>query len=321
VANGALAPPDVGERLSKEIRDVIGQQRDVEMAGLARIKEQSDRDVLITRVVMIGATLLNVVLIVVAGLLFTREINRRLAEGSRLSAERDLLEKEVAARTAEIAALSTHIQDVAEREKAALARELHDELGGLLISVKMDVSALRRKLGTTDADATKRWDRVLAALDAGIDLKRRTVESLHPTLLDNMGLHAALHWQLQETCRQAGLGCTASLPDHELPISKEAGIAIFRIAQESMTNILKHARATAAHLDVRTVDHELIMIVRDNGVGFEPERRKEAVTSGWASMRQRAESLGGSWRVGPGPDGTGTEVELRLPLDRIQIAP
>jgi signal transduction histidine kinase len=147
------------------------------------------------------------------------------------------------------------------------------------------------------------------------------VEQLRPTLLDNMGLYAAIRWQFGETCGRAGLACTESLPPNELPISQEAAIAIFRMVQESLTNILKHARATAAHLEVKTVEDDMVIIIRDNGTGFAPERLAATGGSGWANMRQRAGSLGGSWRAGPGPDGRGTEIEVRLPLQRIQIAP
>jgi signal transduction histidine kinase len=293
----------------------------MEAAALAEISQEAERETSITRMIAFGDALLNIVLVIVAGILISREIRRRMAAGSRLVAEKESLETEVAARTAELSALSSHLQDVSEKEKAALARELHDELGGLLVAAKMDISVLRRTLRNEDPDGNRRWDRVMAALDAGVGLKRRVVEQLHPTLLDNMGLYAAIRWQFQESCGRAGLSCTESLPEHELPLSKEAAIAIFRIAQESMTNILKHAKATAAHVEIKVMDDEMVATVRDNGIGFSPERLKAAGASGWASMRHRVHGLGGTWHAGRGPDGRGTEIQVRLPLGKIQVAP
>jgi len=316
-----LVRTDVGKHTMDRIRKVLQQQQAVEGRTLNGAKEEAERDVLITRGIFIAGSAMNIVLVIVAGLLTTREIRRRLAEGARLAAEKMALEQEVAVRTAELSALSSHLQEVSEREKLALSRELHDELGGLLTAAKMDVSALRKELRAEDPETQSRWNRLLEALDAGVDLKRRVVEKLHPTLLENMGLYAAISWQFQESCGRGGLKCTETLPENELPLSKEAAIAIFRVAQESMTNILKHANATTAHLDISIVDHQMIMNIRDNGVGFPPNRLKTAIGAGWTSMRHRVVGLGGHWNAGPGPDGVGTEIEVRLPLDRIQIAP
>ncbi len=316
-----LVRTDLGQRISNGIRDLLNQQRDEEVAILATFNRETDHDIQVTRAITLAGTVLNILLVIVAGVLITREIRRRMAAATRLVTEKNSLELEVARRTAELSELSSHLQRVSEQEKAVLARELHDELGGLLIAAKMDISALRRKLHTEDPADNKRWDRVLAALDAGVDLKRRVVEELRPTLLDTMGLYAALRWQFGETCGRAGLNCTERLPENELPLSKEAAIAVFRVAQESMVNIIKHAKASAAHMEVGVNGDELVVIVRDDGIGMSPEQLAKTGASGWVGVRHRVQGLGGSWRSGPGPDGRGTEIEVRLPLDRIQVAP
>jgi len=104
---------------------------------------------------------------------------------------------------------------VSEREKAVLARELHDELGGLLVGARMDLSWAEQHLARDDPDMKQRLHRRAASLSAGVDLKRRIIEELRPTLLDNVGLFAALRWQLKETCGSAGLRCTEVYPDEE----------------------------------------------------------------------------------------------------------
>lgn len=314
-----LLRTDVEKRTMDAIRELIREQQVDEGQNLRRISDESRRDLMVARIITAAGTLLNILLVIIAGILITREIKRRLAEGRALEYQKLELERQVAIRTQELSTLSSYLQEISEREKAALARELHDELGGLLVAAKMDISALRKKFGDGDPDVRARWTRVLESLDAGVNLKRRVVDQLHPTLLDTMGLYAAIRWQFKESCGRAGLKCTETIPEHELPLSKEAAIAIFRVAQESMTNILKHAKAAAADLRIAIDDHEMIMTIRDDGIGYQTASRKPG--AGWASMRHRTEALGGSWIARPGPGGRGTEIEVRLPMDRIQVAP
>ena len=120
----------------------------------------------------------------------------------------------------------------------------------LLVATKMDVAWLHARLRAADPDLELRWKRIQESLDRGVDLKRRVVESLRPTLLDNMGLFAALRWQFEETCSRTGIRCTHRLPATELQFSNDAAIALFRVAQESFTNIVRHSGATEAELDV-----------------------------------------------------------------------
>ena len=159
------------------------------------------------------------------------------------------------------------MQGVSEQEKSALSRELHDELGGLLVAARMDLSWLQQRLPTSNPAIEQRFKRIHDSLSAGVELKRRVVEELRPTLLDNMGLFAALRWQFKETCRRTGLVCTESIPTLEPPLSPDAAIGIFRIAQEAMTNILKHAKAKSADLAVTVHNDTFTLRVTDDGRG------------------------------------------------------
>lgn len=309
----------VSTRTMVQIRDSVEALRALEADGVPTLVDAQRRDLLLTRIIAAGSLALDALLVLLAGTLISRNISRRAADAQRLMSEKQALESQVAERTADLSALSSHLQQVQEQEKAELARELHDELGGLLVAAKMDVSWLRRQLGTAEEGSRARWERVLAALDSGVDLKRRVVEQLRPTLLDNMGLYTALRWQLQESCGRAGLACTDTMPETEPAISSAAAIAIFRIAQEAMTNIIKHARASAVALEVVVDDEALAMTIRDDGIGMASARGRPAGSHGLLSMRHRVQSLGGSWTIASGPDGRGTEVRVRLPLDRIQV--
>ena len=148
----------------------------------------------------------------VAARLVYMDLRRRTLQTAELRDQKLQLEREAEERNRELVELSTHLQSMAEREKAALARELHDELGGLLVGARMDISWAEQHLGDDDSGLKERLRRVQQNLSAGVDLKRRIIEELRPTLLDNVGLFAALRWQLKETCGGAGLKCTESYP-------------------------------------------------------------------------------------------------------------
>lgn len=310
----------IGRSTMLRLRDAVASMLNLEQAALPELIQAQHRDLLLTRGITAGGLLLNVILVLLAGVLVSRQIRRRVKDAHRVLEERNALEGLVAERTADLSALSSHLQLVTEQEKGALARELHDELGSLLVAAKMDITWLRRRIRVEDEDCQLRWQRILSALDSGVDLKRRVVEQLRPTLLDNMGLLTALRWQLQESCGRAGLRCVEHLPEQEPQLRSEAAIAIFRVAQEAMTNVIKHAKASAVELRVSFDTEQLSLSLQDNGLGVAPGRLHAQGSHGLLGMRHRIHSLGGSLGISPGPGGRGTEVKVQIPLERI-IAP
>jgi signal transduction histidine kinase len=238
---------------------------------------------------------------------------RQAAEHAQRQAE---LEQLVEQRTAELSELSTHLQSLAEQEKSALSRELHDELGGLLVAARMDVSWIEERLKTQDPELQAHFRRVHEALQSGVEVKRRVVENLRPSLLDNLGLFPALRSQVADTCRRAGLKCIERYPQEELQLSPEASITVFRIVQEALTNIVKHARARTIEVSIEQRPPWLVLLIRDDGVGLPLERLRALRAHGLAAMRQRAAGLGGLWQVRR-PAAGGTEIEVRLPLERV----
>jgi signal transduction histidine kinase len=301
---------DVGARTMDELRTLIDEMRTTERARVARANELWNREHVISSVVMAVGTVLNMLLVLLAGHLVTRDVRRRRELTKQL-------ETEVAERTRELDELSSHLQQITEAEKGALARELHDELGAVLVAVKMDLSQLRLHLPKDNPEIEKRWERIQSSLSEGIDLKRRVVEQLRPTLLDNMGLAAALKWQLQEACGRAGLACREHFTETEPPLRGDASIAIFRVVQESLTNILKHAHAQSVDLSLAFDEERLIVTVEDDGIGIPPARQNPAGLHGLKSMRHRVRSLGGQLVIGPGPNQRGTRVLIAIPLARI----
>jgi signal transduction histidine kinase len=269
-----------------------------------------------SRWVSAAGVVLNIGLVLLASHLVYGDMRRRARQATDLRDQKQELERQVDERTRELTALSTHLQGVSEEEKSALSRELHDELGGLLVAARMDLSWLQQRLPTSDPSIEQRFKRIHESLSAGVDLKRRVVEELRPTLLDNMGLFTALRWQFKETCRRAGLKCTESMPESEPKFNPDAAIGVFRIAQEALTNILKHAEAKSADLAIGMDGGIFVLRVSDDGKGIPSNQLQTLTSHGLASMRHRIAALGGSWEV-TSPDGGGTIVTALIPLQRM----
>src|ERR1700722_12630729 len=151
----------------------------------------------------------------------------------------------------EIEALVAHLQDASETKDTALAHELHDELGGLMGAAVMDLDAVRRVEPALSQNALNRLDRVKRTLEQAIDLKRRVIEKLRPSILDNFGLFAALRWQLKKTWANSEVVSSETYPDVEPEFESGAAIALFRIAQEALSIALLRASVKSTDLTVR----------------------------------------------------------------------
>jgi signal transduction histidine kinase len=310
---------DIGKRTMEEISKIVEQMRLSESRELSSATAEWQADFRMSRWVSAAGVILNLGLVFVATRLVYAEMRRRSRQTTSLRDQKLELEQQVDQRTRELTALSTHLQGVSEQEKSALSRELHDELGGLLVAARMDLSWLQKRLPTSDPGIEQRFKRIHESLSAGVDLKRRVVEELRPTLLDNMGLYSALRWQFKESCRRAGLRCTETYPDSEPIFNADAAIGVFRIAQEALTNILKHAEAKSAELLIGIEGGIFMLRVSDDGKGIPPNRLKTATSHGLASMRHRIAALGGKWEV-QSPTSGGTVVTALIPLPRMLMA-
>jgi signal transduction histidine kinase len=219
---------------------------------------------------------------------------------------------EIARRTQELSSLSAFLQTHYEREKASLARALHDELGGILTPAKMDLSWLQGHLGD-DPRYGERMSRLAALIDQGIDLKRRVIEDLHPSLLDHLGLAAAVQWYVDETCRAARIECRVTVSPKLERLASDLEIALYRIVQESVTNVVRHSRAKHVELVLERVKAGLRMAIRDDGVGIQDLEGARKLSHGLAGMSQRMRAIDGTFDVHT-RQGEGTRIEVFLPL-------
>lgn len=267
--------------------------------------------------VMLGIGINLVAILVIA--LFYRLIRRsffsRVVAQRALQSANDNLESMVVLRTEQLSVLSRHLISVSEEEKAKLARELHDEMGANLTAISIDINAVSMRLKPDHAELAGMLERARATLVDAVQLKRRIVENLRPSLLDNLGLAAALHSYCEEYGKLTGLDCEA-LVDAEVDAAGPMhAIAVFRIVQEALNNIAKYA--CARHVIVHLVREggDLSLEVIDDGIGIEVEAVREPKSHGLLGMRERALLLGGSLKIKRGINGIGTCVEALIPLE------
>lgn len=215
-----------------------------------------------------------------------------------------------------LSALCGYLQDRSEQERTSAANQLHDEIGGLLVAARLNVAWLEERLPSGDPDVGAHFKRLHDALRRGVEVKRRIVEDLRPTLLDNLGLYSALRWQMAKSCEPVNLSYTEHYPEEELPLNPAAAIAVFRIVEEAITNLIRHAGARHAHLAVQEGADQLRVSLRDDGIGITPEQRNGAGSFGIATMRYRTTRLGGRLQWLEVPE-HGTELQITLPLAKL----
>jgi signal transduction histidine kinase len=301
-----------GLTLMQQIMQTSGEVlRQLQALGSVR-NEDTNRIFLMQRIGVGLIVLLNLVFLAILGVRTVRHFYEREQHRAELARQAQELERVVAERTEELSSLSTYLQTSTEREKTRLARDLHDELGGILTAAKIDASWLEGFASGADPEVQQRMQRLSASLDEAVEVKRRVIENLRPSLLDHLGLAAAVEWHVQETCQKAGIDCDVRVPDMMEPIPPEVAIAVYRIVQESMVNAVKYAQARLISVALRQPPGRLELEVGDDGIGianFEPQH----LTHGIAGMRQRARSLGGDFWIETAP-GRGTIVRASFPL-------
>jgi len=209
-------------------------------------------------------------------------------------------------------ALAARLQSVREEERTTVAREIHDELGQAMTAIRLDLAALRRELPPDGKGAALRIERLLKLADETIQSVRRIATELRPGVLDDLGLAAAVEWAAEEFQTRTGMECHVSLPDSEISLDPERATALFRIFQETLTNVARHAHATEVKVRLARSNGDLFLEVHDNGKGISEGELSESQSLGILGMRERALVLGGELTI-TGAPGKGTTVNVRIP--------
>ncbi|OGS98419.1 MAG: hypothetical protein A3F73_09545 [Gallionellales bacterium RIFCSPLOWO2_12_FULL_59_22] len=211
--------------------------------------------------------------------------------------------------------LSAHLQDMREEEKARIAREIHDDLGGTLTAIKMEIYWLARELpaGKESGPLYERIGSMSQLLDNAVGVTRRVITELRPTILDDLGLLAAIEWQAAQFYKRTGIECRVSCIEDKGNLDKQRSIALFRIFQEALTNIARHSAASRVKVEFRHGDEEVVLSVSDNGCGMPGGQVVAPDSHGIRGMFERVGQLDGSIGFDNLPDG-GFNVTVVLPL-------
>lgn len=249
-----------------------------------------------------------------------REINRDIADVVRHDERAAVAASEVVQRAAELRALTVHLLRVQEEERRTVARELHDELGGTLSAIKMDILMGRDAAAKrSDEKSVARLQRALASIDSAIQFIRRLIEDLRPTLLDNIGLEAALRAMVDQFCERCGVKCEISLPEGELNLTSAQSTALYRICQEALTNVMKYAKAKQVTINLTSDGSVWRLQLADDGVGLATTQQHHSMSHGLLGMRERIVALGGSFDI-RGAAGQGTTLTATFPVVEREVA-
>ena len=225
----------------------------------------------------------------------------------RVEAERALLRSKE-----ELQALALSAHQAREQEQNRIARELHDELGQSLTALRMMVVWIRERTGENDAELSAKLARMGELLSEMVVTMRRISSELRPLILDDLGLVPAIEALVEQFTDRTGIACELAVDDPALELADAQKTAVFRIVQESLTNVVKHARATRAEVTIQQADGEITINVSDNGVGFAVNAPGGQQSHGLLGMRERAYLLRGEMKIMSSP-GNGTTLEVRLP--------
>lgn len=223
--------------------------------------------------------------------------------------ERKRTEEELQRSRDQLRALAARLQSVREEERTKVAREIHDELGQALTAIKIDLSSLSREL---PADKKPASESILKLVDETIHSVRRISTELRPAILDAVGLVAAVEWAAGDFEGRTGTKCQLDLPQEDIAIDQERATALFRIFQETLTNVVRHAKATVVSVRLAKEDNNLTLGVRDNGIGVSEGQLSAGSSLGILGIRERALLLGGELTI-TGDPGEGTTVRVRIP--------
>jgi len=227
--------------------------------------------------------------------------------------DRKKAERELKNSRDQLRALATHLQSIREEERLIMAREIHDELGQVLTALKMDLIWMQKRLSPEQTEQLNKISSMSDLVDMTIKTVRRISTELRPGLIDDLGLPAAIEWYCGEFQKRTGIICDLDLDDKEHQIEQDQAIAVFRIFQESLTNVARHAKATKIYAHFKCNDHTLTMEIKDNGIGITREQINSHKSLGIVGLRERVNPWGGKVIIS-GVRNIGTTVKVTLPI-------
>ncbi|MFN0088339.1 MAG: response regulator [Blastocatellia bacterium] len=239
-------------------------------------------------------------------------IDRELREAT-IRRERRKAERELKESYERIRLLAAHLQSVREEERKRISRDVHDELGGMLTGLKIDIQRLASELAKVSPPLGSRACEMLGIVDEMVQTVRRIATDLRPGVLDNLGISAAIEWQARDFQSRTKIYCELTAPFENVQLDNDRSTAVFRIFQEALTNIARHARATRVTISLSTKNGNLLLKVQDNGRGITENEQNNSKSLGLLGMRERASVIGGSLEIAGAPF-RGTLLTLEMPV-------
>jgi PAS domain S-box-containing protein len=215
----------------------------------------------------------------------------------------------------QLRALAERLQWVREDDRKQVARDLHDQIGQILTAIKMDMTWATRHLPESEGEVLARLKESIQSINDGVKAVRTICSGLRPGVLDDLGLAAAIEWQANEFATRNDIHCQVSVPPVDLHLDGDRATATFRIFQECLTNVIRHAQAKSVRIVLTQEDENIVLTVEDDGIGFcEPDLSNSLGSLGLLGMKERAQYCGGDVHISSSP-GNGTKVTVRVPVD------
>jgi signal transduction histidine kinase len=234
-----------------------------------------------------------------------RDITDRNKMEEELRNSKDLLEK-----------LNQHLQQVRENERSQIALNLHDDFGQKLTALILDIAWLKSRMGVQSPGVKKKLEEMSLMINESINSIREILSFLRPAILYDLGLVPAFEWQLNKFEKQSGILCHFNCKQNEYPIDADISLILFRILQESLTNIIRHSEASVVDVELGMIKKKITMIIKDNGKGIEEEKINSPASMGITGIIERIRSVNGNISI-KGIKDKGTVLEISIPLINI----
>jgi signal transduction histidine kinase len=241
------------------------------------------------------------------------ELFNKNAVLTREIAERKRAEEQVRRSEENLRALAARLESVREEERTRIAREIHDELGQVLTGIKMELTWVAKRMPSKQPQLEQKLESMFDLIDDSVNAVRRISSGLRPEALDKLGLAAAIEWQLREFQMRTGIRCKVTIPEEGVNADQERSTALFRIFQELLTNVARHANATKVEVLLKASGGVMQLEVQDNGRGIVEQDIKESKSLGLLGMRERVFPFGGRFEIS-GARGKGTRAIVSIPL-------
>jgi len=311
---GWAADEVIGQSLVKTI--IPQEYKDAHRQGMQRYLETGEGPIL-NRLIEVTACNKQGLLfpIELSILPIEQETGRSFCAFIRNITERKQAESNLKESSEQLRELSRHLQKVREEERLRIAREIHDELGQQLTGLKMDVAWLMRKTAQDTPAVKDKFHEALSLVDKAVQSIRRICTELRPSVIDDLGLNAALEWQVEEIGRRMGVAIEYENSFDDTDIHPDISIGIFRILQESLTNIVRHANAQKIKVKIAELGNRIVLTVEDDGIGFDMNTKQEQPAFGLIGIKECTSMLQGECAIYSKP-GAGTKIEVFIPLNK-----